>query len=100
MAIHFLGERPMLITGAKSCFNVADADPFLKRHEASGKGSSRITLHKKPSRTNSTKHAGKSFENSRRELQGSLILLHEIQVVVRRDVEHAEHLIEHVAMLR
>jgi hypothetical protein len=47
-AVHFFGERAVLVPGTKSGFDVADADLFLERGEGGCKSGGGVALHEKP----------------------------------------------------
>src|SRR5215470_3863226 len=100
MTIHFLGKWPEFVASAKAGFDVADANFFLKGDEGCSEGSRGITLNKKPIRADFAENSGKSFEDAGGEFERSLIVLHKIQIVVGSDGEDAQHLVEHVTMLR
>ncbi len=98
--VHFFGERPELVAGAESGFDVGYANFFLEPHERSGKCGRRIALHEKPIRADFAKHVRKRFEYASGEFERGLVFLHQIQIVVGRDAKNTQHLIEQVAMLR
>ena len=44
-------------------------------------------------------HAVQPFERSRRHFRQCLAVFHDVQVVIRRNVENIQHLIQHLAVL-
>ena len=79
---------------------MADRRLMVVRRERARERRRRVAMHKHDVRLFLRQHAIKAVHRLRRDVEERLPFRHEVQVIVRRDVEQPEHLVEHLAMLR
>ncbi len=99
LPVHLLGIGRVDIAGTQSCFHVTDVDVLVIRSQRRDEGGRRVALKQhqlglefRQYRPNSGKHAcGDVVE--------ILITGHDVEVVVRPDLEGVENLVEHHPVL-
>ena len=99
LPVEFLGIGSVDIPRAQSGLHMAHRDAQVIGRKRGGKGGRRVALHKDDIRLFRFQHALESFENAGRYVKERLRVLHNGEIVIRRDGERFEDLIEHLAVL-
>ncbi len=89
-----------LISSGQARLDVGDGDLLVVGRQGGGQRGGRVAVHEHAFGPKRSEHAAQSGEDRAGDVGQSLARLHDVQVVVRRDVEQGEHLVEHLAMLR
>ena len=98
-AVHLLGERRVDVVRTKPRLNVSDGDLMVVCGECAGKGGGRVAVDEDEVGTLLLEHLVDAEHGTRCDVEKGLPRRHDIEVIVRRDVEEVQHLIEHFAML-
>ena len=99
LAVHLFRERRVYIPCPKAGFDVADGDLLIIRSQGTGKGRRRITVNEDQIRLFFGQDVLEAQERLRRNIVQGLALGHDVQVVIRRNPEQLQDLVEHLTML-
>ena len=97
--IDLLGKRLPAVTCSEASLDVADPCPGVMRAESCRHYSCRIALDEYPIWLFLEQDWLYFLQDCRSNLGRALVVLHDIQVVIGLNVEDAQHLVQHVAML-
>ena len=98
--VGLLGEGVAHVIGPQARFHVADRNLLIESGQSRRKGRHRVSMHEHQVRFFLFQDGRDLFEHFRHDVLERLVLLHDIHVVVRAELEKHHHLVEHRAMLR
>ena len=99
LTVEFLGIRTVDVVGAQTRFDVTDGDLQIEAGKRSYKGRARISVDQNNIGLDLFKDSFDTAEDVRRDVKQRLLVLHNIQIVVRHDAEGRQDLVEHLTML-
>jgi hypothetical protein len=99
-AIELFREWLAHVAGAQAGFHVAYGNARIERGQGAAKSGGGVALHQDDVGPFGGEHALERRQNARRRLRQRLSRLHQVEIVVGRDAEDLQYLIEHLAMLR
>jgi len=97
--VHLLGKRLGHIACAESSFDVPDWNAGIERGERTAERGGGVALHQHDSGLLGFEDSFERSQNPGSGLKQGLAGEHQIEIVIRPDVEHGEHLIQHVTVL-
>ena len=98
--IHLLGERRIDVMRTQSRLDMPDRNLMIVRSKRPRKGCRRITVDKHEIRAILLEYFVDAHHRSCRDVKEGLPRRHDIEVIIRHDVEKMQYLIQHLAMLR
>ena len=99
-SVHLLRERPVQVPGAQAGLDVPDGDAAVEGGDRSAHRRGRVALDEEPVGPALRQQRIERAEDPRRELARGLVVAHQVEIDVGRQVEQLEDLVEHLAMLR
>ncbi len=99
-AVHFFRIGAVDIARAQSGLDVADRHLVVERRERGREGGGGVALHEHCVRTDPLHQRSEPRQRPDGDVGQGLARLHDVEVVVGRDLEDLEDLVEHLAMLR
>ena len=99
-AIHFFGKRLAHVAGAQPGFDMRDGNAAVERRERAAQRSGGIALDQNVIRPLCRENIFQSGDDRGRGFKQGLAGPHQVEVVVGRDREGLENLVEQAAMLR
>lgn len=100
LAVHFLRERAVLIVGTQTGLYMADRHLVVECRKRTGKGGRGITVDEHDVRLCLFEHLIQTVQALLGDGRQRLTRLHDVQVIIRLNIENIEHLIEHLTVLR
>ena len=98
-AVHLLRERRILIVRAQTSLDVADSRLMVISRKCTGKCRRRISVNEHDIRFFLRQDLVKAHHSPRRDIKKRLASRHDVEIMIRLDMEEVEHLIEHFAVL-
>ena len=98
-AVHLFGKRLRKVAGAQSGFHMAHRHVLVEGRQRAGERGGGIALHEQHVRLLGLDYRLERRQDARGDLGERLPGLHQVQVVIGRDFEGGQHLIEHGAVL-
>ena len=98
-AVHLLGERRVLVVGAQARLDVADGRLMVIGSECAGECRRRVAVDEHDIRLLLRQDLVEAHHGARRDVKKCLAGRHDVEIMVRFDLEEIEYLIEHLAML-
>ena len=98
-AVHLFGERLGEVVGAQAGFDMGHRDSLVEPGEGSAEGSGGVALNDDEIGALGCEDGLEGGQNPRGGLEQGLAGEHQVEVMVRGDVERGENLIEHLAVL-
>ena len=99
-AVHFLGEWGLLIASAQPRLDMPHGHACVESGKAGGERGGGIAMHKDKVGLLLLQHALETREDIAGDVVQILSGLHDVQIVLRHDVEQIEHLVQHLPVLR
>ena len=99
LAIHLLGPWAIDVVSAQPCLHMSHGYLLIEGGKGGGGGGGGVAMHEHHVGFRLAKHVAHTGEHTRRNVVEVLTLLHDVKVVVGGNVEDAQHLVEHLAML-
>ncbi|MNG93490.1 hypothetical protein D3C79_524590 [compost metagenome] len=97
--VAFFGPRRIQVVGAQAGFDVGNRDLLVVGREAGRQGRRRIAVDQDHIRLELCQDRLEPLQDCRGDIGQVLTWLHDVQVIVRRDLEQLQHLVEHLAVL-
>ncbi len=98
-AVHLLGPRACHVAGAQAGFDMRDRHAPMKCGERASGGRSGVAVHEDSARLLFFDDFIQSRDQFGRQTVQALVLRHHAQIVLGRDIEKIQNLLEHRAML-
>jgi uncharacterized membrane protein len=98
--VHFLRPRRVHVAGPQACFDVADRHARVERGERGRQRRRGIAVHEHQVRREAREHRRHLADDAAEGVGQRLPRAHDVEVGIRADIEHFEHLVEHLPMLR
>ncbi len=99
-AVDLLRERIRSVVGAQPRFDVPDGDLAVEGREAADERRGRVPLDEHHVRADLAEDMVQCLDGVLRDLGQGLPGAHDVQIVVRRDLEDVQDLIQHLPVLR
>ena len=99
-AVHLFGKWLRKVAGAQAGFHMAHRNVLVEGRQGAGKRGGGIALHEQHGRLLGLDHRLEGCQDARGDLRECLPWLHQVEVVIRRDFEGGQYLVEHGAVLR
>jgi len=99
-AVHLFGKRLRQVAGTQAGFHVAHRHMLVEGRQGAGECGRCVALDEQHVRTVRRDYRLERRQDAGGELGESLPGLHQVQVVIRRDSEGGQYLIQHGAVLR
>ena len=99
LAVHFLRERAVDIVGAEACLHMAHGNLVVVGSQRSGKGGGSIAMHQHDVRLLLLQDLVQAHHGLGGNVKEGLSCGHDIQIVVRFDLEEVQHLVKHIPVL-
>ena len=99
LSVHFLRPWTVNIVCPKSCLDMPHRNLLIKSGQCRCRGSSRIPMNQNNIRSCFLQYIPHTSQHPCRNIVQILSLLHDIQIIIRFDVEYLQHLIQHFPML-
>ncbi|MND78928.1 hypothetical protein D3C80_706490 [compost metagenome] len=87
------------IAGAQAGFNVTHRDAVIVGRQGRGKGGGGVTVYQNAIRLELGKHRFQPLQDGGGDIGQILSRLHDVEVIVRLDLEQIEHLVQHLSVL-
>jgi hypothetical protein len=97
--VHFFRPRAAHVAGAQARFDVRDRHLPVKRGERASRRGGRVAMHEHAIRPLLRDDVIDRRNEARSQPVQGLVLRHDREIVMRRDVEQIQHLLQHRAML-
>ena len=98
-AVHLLGEGRVFIISTQSRLHMAHRHLVVKRRQRAGKGRGGIAVYQHQIGLRLLQHAVHSENGARRNGRKGLLLLHDVQVILRLQAENSHDGIQHLPVL-
>lgn len=98
-AVDFFGERRVLVARAQARFNMTHRYAGVVRSQAGGQGCGGVAMHQHQIRLLCSQHPLEAGQNAAAQVVQILTGLHDVQVMLGRDVKQMENLVQHLAVL-
>ena len=99
LTVHFFGPRTVYIMCTQSGFNMPYGDLLVKSRQCSGCRGCSISMNQYYIRMNFFQDITHTQQYSGSNVVQILSLLHDIQVIIRLDIENMENLVKHFTVL-
>ena len=99
LAVHFLGERRVFVVRAQARLDVPHGRLMIVGCERARERRRRIAVYEHDIRLLLGQHFVEAVHGLARDVEERLPCRHDIEVIIRLDVEQMQHLIEHLAVL-
>ena len=97
--VYLLGKRVIFIFGAKASLDVSDFYFAVKSGQRGGHGGGRVALDNDPIGSLRLEHFIEPHQEASRQPGQRLVFLHDVEVIVRLEVEDLEKRFDHFAVL-
>ena len=99
LPVHFLRIRGQFVPGAQARFHMSHPNLLQKRGIARQERRDRVAVNKDEIRSRFPQHRFQPLDHANRNVRQRLPVPHDVEVVIRNNPEHVQHLVEHLAML-
>ena len=99
LPVKFLRKRRIQLIGAQPRLHVSHRNLHIKAGQRGGEGRRRVAMHQHKVGFRLGQHVFQLLHHAGGDVKKRLSVLHDRQIVIRRDVKRAEHLIEHLSVL-
>ena len=99
LTVHLLGPGRQHVVRAQPCFHVSYGYLHVEGSQRSGHRGRGVAVNQYHVGTEVLQHVAQAQQHTRSDVVQVLIGRHDVQVVLGHDVEHFEHLIQHLAVL-
>lgn len=100
LAVHFLRIRRQLVPCPKSRLHMSYLYLLQERSIAGQEGRQCIAVHEHQIRLSFTKHRLKTLQHTDGDFVKRLPVLHNVQIIIRHNLEYIQHLIQQLTVLR
>ena len=100
LTVGFFREGRKQVSGTQACFDMTDLDLLIKSGQRCGEGGRGISVNEHVVGLLLLQYIFQPAEHAGGDVVEGLPALHDVQVVVHRQMEEIDHLIEHLAVLR
>src|ERR1051326_5993665 len=99
LAVYFLRERTVVISGAQPGLNVSERDLMVEGRQTGDHCGCGVTLNQNDVWFQTLQYVVQRYHGTRGQRCQTLILLHQVEIDVRFNGEYTQYLIQHLTML-